>query len=476
MKVDLAVRNGWIIGHHGQSLGTVAIAGEKIVYVGPDASAPDARRVIDADERIVIPGLIDAHVHMSSEEDSSIREGLEANLPRETEGMAAGGVTTFGHFAGAPGDELVPALRETIDSLNQYSHVDSFVHAYVLASESLGYLNEVWELGIASFKHFYSAYGRRQLEDEGLGRMFHPIENDVLLRSMRWAADKGAPAVVMLHAEDGDVVSCESERVHESGRRDLGAWTEGRPEIAEVLRVRQAISLASYTDCALYIAHLTTGAACSLVADARAKGVRVTAETGPQWLTHHGGMEEEIGCWGKVNPPLRKPSDNAALWDGIRRDAVSCLGTDHGTGGRTRQMKEKGGGKHLNIWAARPGIRGGSEHLLPVMMTYGVHAGRLSLADFVRVASTNTARVFGLYPRKGVLTPGADADVVIVDPEATAHVDNDFYKSLCEVSIYEGHLLRGLAMTTIARGRVAMEDREITAQPGRGSYLPRTQP
>ena len=137
-------------------------------------------------------------------------------------------------------------------------------------------------------------------------------------------------------------------------------------------------------------------------------------------------------------------------------------------------MKEKDGGQHQNIWGARSGNRGGLEHFLPVLMTSGVGAGRLTMEDVVRVGAENTARVFGLYPRKGVLAPGSDADIVIVDPELEATVDDAFYHCLCEVSIYRGAApFRGLVRTTIVRGRVMMEDRETVGAPGWGRHLPR---
>jgi dihydropyrimidinase/dihydroorotase len=209
------------------------------------------------------------------------------------------------------------------------------------------------------------------------------------------------------------------------------------------------------------------------VAAARRDGWPIWAEATPHHLTHTGAMEAEIGCWGKVNPPLRAERDTERLWRGFRDGAITCLGSDHGTGGRTRAMKEKGGGKHDNIWAARSGNRGGMEHTLPVLMTFGVHRGRLTMEELVRIGSLNTAKVFGLYPRKGVLLPGADADIVIVDPELEADVDDRFYHCLCEVSVYAGYRFRGLARTTIVRGRVMMEDRETVGTPGWGRHLAR---
>ncbi|MET7331197.1 amidohydrolase family protein [Nonomuraea sp. NPDC005650] len=473
MTVDLVIRNGWVVGPQERFHGGVAIDGAKIVLVGPDAALPRARRVIDAEEHFVIPGLIDPHVHMTSEEDPSIAEGLEANLPVQTRGMAHGGVTSFGHFAGGSHEPLGEQLRTTIGCFDRWSLVDGFLHAFVMRRASLAALPEAWALGVTSFKHFFTAYGRRGLEDEGLGSIFSPVDSDVLLESMTWIAAQGSPGLAMAHAEDGDMVELSSRRLAEAGRRDLAAWSAARPAIAEATRVRQAIALSDFTGCPLYVVHVTTATAAEEIARARARGTRVTGETGPHWLTHHAGMEEEIGCWGKVNPPLRTPADGDALWGGLAAGSMSCLGTDDGTGGRTRETKEKGGGKHGNIWAARPGVRGGSEHLLPVMMTYGVHRGRLTMEQLVAAGSANTARAFGLFPRKGLLAPGADADVVIVDPEREADVDARFYRGLCEVSVYEGERLRGMARTTLVRGRVIVDNYETAAEAGTGRYVGR---
>ena len=258
-----------------------------------------------------------------------------------------------------------------------------------------------------------------------------------------------------------------------AGRRDLGAWSDARPNAAESTRVAMAIELARWAGAPLYVAHLSTAEAADLVAAARARGEAVWAEVTPHHLTHTGDMEREIGCWGKVNPPLRAVDDTERLWRAFHDGGITCLGSDHGTGGRTRPTKEKGGGRHQNIWGARSGNRGGLEHFLPVLMTSGVAAGRLSVEDVVRVGAENTARVFGLYPRKGVLAPGADADVVIVDPDLEATVDDAFYHCLCEVSIYRGQKFRGLAWTTIVRGRVMMEARQTVGAPGWGRHVPR---
>jgi dihydropyrimidinase/dihydroorotase len=469
--VDLVIRSGTVVTARGRFHGGVAIAGERIVAVGADAHLPLARRVIDARGCFILPGLIDAHVHMASEEDPSIPEGLRANMPRETEGALYGGVTSFGHFVGQRNEPLLPSIRATIEHGHRWSHVDFFMHAIVSAEGHYAEMPEIWRLGVTSFKHFFNAYKARPGEE--LSWLGGPSDAGMLYRSLQFCAARGAPGVAVVHCEDIDLIAHLEEGVKATGRCDLGAWSDARPNAAESTRVATAIELARLARAALYVAHLSTAESADLVAAARARGEAVWSEVTPHHLTHTGDMEAEIGCWGKVNPPLRGPRDLERLWRAFHDGGLTCLGSDHGTGGRTRAMKEKGGGKHQNIWRARSGNRGGLEHFLPVLMTYGIGAGRLSMEDLVRVGAENTARVFGLSPRKGVLAAGADADVIIVDPELEATVDDAFYHGLCEVSVYRGHRLRGLVRTTLVRGRVMVEDRETVGAPGWGRYLPR---
>ena len=469
--VDLVIRNGQVVTAGGVLRGGVAVEGETIVAVGADAGLPAARRTIDAREQYVMPGLIDAHVHMGSEEDASIADGLRENMPRETAGALHGGVTTFAHFVGQRNEPLLPNVRETIREGNRWSHVDFFLHAIVSVESHLTEQPEVYRLGVTSFKHFFNAYKPRPTEN--LAYLGGPVDAGLLYQSLRFCARQGPPAVGLVHAEDIDLIAVLEEELRAAGRTDLAAWSEARPNSAEAMRIAMAIDIAREAGASLYVAHLSTAEGADLVAAARRAGQPVWAEATPHHLTHTGAMEAEIGCWGKVNPPLRAPRDIERLWRAFHDGGVTCLGSDHGTGGRRAATKQGGGQKHGNIWAARSGNRGGLEHFLPVMMTFGVNAGRITMEDLARVGATNTARVFGLYPRKGALQPGADADIVIVDPERTATVDDDFYHCLCEVSVYRGWSFKGMATTTIVRGRVMMEGGETVGPPGWGRHVPR---
>lgn len=338
--VDLVIRNGTVVTPHGRFHGGVAIAGERIVAVGADASLPPARRVIDAGEAYVLPGLIDAHVHMASEEDSSIEDGLRVNMPVETEGALYGGITTFGHFVGQRNEPLLPNVRATIQHGNRWSHVDYFLHAIVSADGHFEEQPALWQRGVTSFKHFFNAYRARPGED--LSWLGGPSDAGMLYHSLRFCAARGTPGVVIVHAEDIDLITLMEEDVKAAGQHDLGAWSDARPNAAESTRVAMAIELARLAGAGLYVAHLSTAEAADLVAAARANGQAVWAEVTPHHLTHTGDMEAEIGCWGKVNPPLRAVRDVTRLWRGIRDGAITCLGSDHGTGGRTARDEGEG--------------------------------------------------------------------------------------------------------------------------------------
>ena len=471
MTVDLVIRNGRVVTPAGVIGGGVAIDGDRIVAVGADATLPPARRTIDAREQYVLPGLIDAHVHMGSEEDASIVEGLAQNMPGETDGALHGGVTTFAHFVGQRNEPLVPNIETTIREGNRWSHTEYFFHAIVSTEAHYAELPAVWDRGVTSFKHFFNAYKPRPTE--GLSWLGGPSDAGMVLRSLRFCAERGAPGICIVHCEDIDIIDVLETELTAGGRADLGAWSDARPNVAEYSRIAQAIDLARTAGAPIYIAHMSTREGADRVAAARREGWPVWAEVTPHHLTHTGSMEDEVGCWGKVNPPLRAAADIERLWRAFHDGGITCLGSDHGTGGRTHATKAKGGPKHGNIWQARSGNRGGLEHFLPVLMTFGVHAGRISIEDVARVGALNTAKVFGLYPRKGTLVPGADADLIIVDPDREAVVDGHFYHCLAETSVYHGQRFRGMARTTIVRGRVMMDEFETLEKPGWGRYLPR---
>jgi dihydroorotase-like cyclic amidohydrolase len=265
MTVDLVIRDGQVVTPGGIVAGGVAIDGERVVAVGADGTLPAARRTIDARGQYVMPGLIDAHVHMGSEEDASIAEGLAQNMPGET----------------------------------------------------------VWGLGVTSFNHFFNAYKPRPTE--GLSWLGGPSDAGMLLRSLRFCAERGAPGICLVRCEDIDVIAVLEDQVMATGRTDLGAWSEARPSVAEYSRVALAIDLAKAARASIYIAHLSTAESaesrCRRPAG-RLAGLGGGDAASPDAYRGDGGGG---GCWGKVNPPLRTAADVERLWRAFHDGGVTCL-------------------------------------------------------------------------------------------------------------------------------------------------------
>jgi dihydropyrimidinase len=468
--VRIAIKNGRVVTPSGLIYGGVAVDGEKIVYVGSEYSLPAAKRVIDAENGFVIPGLIDPHVHMGAVSGVPFEEEVCRQFARETEG-ALRGITTFGQMAVAtPGQSNLGLLDTLIAAGTKHSYLDFFSHGVVTSELHLTEQPELWRRGVTSFKHFWNAYKG----PDGDGLLSHTDEG-IAYRSLRFIADRGYPGVAMFHCEEIDPFYVLSEELQRDGRNDLEAWTEARPAWIEAKRIFDAIEIAKNAGAPpVYIVHISCSEGVDMVAEARRAGHIVWGETCPAYLTHNCRMEETLGCWGKVNVPLRYARDNARLWRGMRDGGITNLATDNcGYGLETKENATEGNGKFGNIWKATPGFCGGMEHLLPVMMTFGVNAGRISIEDMVRICATNTAKVFGLYPKKGVLAPGSDADIVIVEPNREVTVDDKFYHCRAEFRIYDGWRFKGLARTTIIRGEVMMEDYETVGKPGHGRFLAR---
>jgi dihydropyrimidinase/dihydroorotase len=465
----LAIKHGRVVTPSGTIYGSVAIDGEKIVYVGGDYLLPKANRVIDAEGCFVIPGLIDPHVHMGAAPGIPYEEEAFRQFKPETEG-ALRGVTTFGHvIIATPQESNFKYLDTLIRAGKDQSYIDFFCTGVVTSELHLTEQPELWRRGVTSFKHFWNAYKGQ----DGMGMLSHTDES-IAYRSLLFVAEQGYPGLAMFHCEEIDPFYVLAEKMQEQGRNDLEAWTEARPAWLEAKRIFDAIEMAKHAGTPpVYIVHITCAEGVDIVADARRAGYPVWGETCPGYLTHNCRMEE-LGCWGKVIIPLRYARDNERLWRGMRDGGITNVATDHS--GYSLKVKEEGmggKGKFGNLWKAVPGFCGGMEHMLPVMMTYGVNAGRISVEDMVRICATDTAKVFGLYPKKGVLAPGSDADIVIVDPDKRVTVDDRFYHCNGEFSIYLGYEFRGMARTTILRGEVMMEDYETTGKPGYGRFLVR---
>ena len=463
-QADLQVHNARVVTPSGTILGGVAAQDGQIVAVGADSTLPDADRTIDAGGNYLIPGFIDPHVHWGlSRYEYEYHEGLAHDFETETRGAVHGGVTTVVNFLLQP-DPYLPDMDYFIEAGEENSYIDFAYHAIIHKEPHFEEVEGLAESGIRSFKIFYNWYKHASpelgIEHSDSGRVYRLLD----------AVSDIEGGVVMFHAENEDLAHERREELKAAGRNDLEAWSESAPNVAESMQIESIAKLTDYTDSTAYIVHMSTGEGVEICRRYQEQGVDINAETLPAFLSHT--KDEDLGVWGKISPALRGEWSKQKLWQGLRDGVVDYAGTDHCP--HKKPFKEKEQGKYGDIWEAIPGDNNGIEYFLPVMMSEGVNQNRISMERLVEVCAENNARRWGLYPRKGALVEGADADMVLVDLEKSAVVDDDFYHTMePRYSTFHGDELTGLPTHTIVGGEVVVEDGELQVAEGGRDYLPR---
>jgi dihydropyrimidinase len=429
----------------------IAISAGRIATITEHGEAGAAGEVIDASGLHVLPGVVDPHVHF----------GLGHPDDWETESRAAaqGGVTTVLNYIQSTQSYRLeePAERERASLA---SVIDFAIHPIVMNEEHLDEIpSYVADHGVRSFKYFANFKG-----DEGAYMGVAGTDTGFFYALCR-AVARHPEALLAVHPENIETIWRIMPEVKASGQDDLAAWTLARPDFVEAHDIFTALLFAHRTGCRIYIPHLTCREGLDLVRRQRAAGWHATVETCPHYLTHT--LDSTVGTLGKVNPPLRTQGDIDALWDGLADGTIQTVGSDHNS--RPRAKKEG------SIWTASAGFPSVTT-LLPVMLSEGHHRRGIPLERIVELTSTNPARTFGLYPRKGTIAVGSDADLTIVDLDGLATVDAAKCDSRSDFSIWDGWKLRGRPVRTIVRGTTVMVDGVVTAAAGHGEWVARTAP
>jgi len=458
--VDLLIRGGRVVFPDGVVQADVAASEGRIAAVTAPGTVSRAQRVIEADGLHVLPGIIDPHVHLQTFQDP-----FDVNVQTETRNAAIGGVTTMiptllnREDASVSFLEYFPWARRAVQ---ERSLIDAAFGAVIGTSKQIEELPRMArECGICSYK-FYMAYTR----DEAAVFGILAVDDAQFLDGLRTVREIGHPAMAMVHAENMSIIHNLKARYIEAGRGDLEAWTDARPDLAEEEATRRAIWYCKETGSRLYIVHMTIGRGVQWVRDAKAAGVDVIAETCPHYLVLTKHDNDRVGSLAKVNPPLRDQESQRLLWRGLADGTVSCLGSDHST------VVPKADKVASSIWDAVPGFPG-MGMLLPIMLSEGYHKGRISLEQLVAVLCRNNAQVYGIYPRKGVIRIGSDADFALVDLERERVVTPEYMRSAADWGLYDGWNLKGWPTTTIVRGEVVMQDGRIVGSPEHGEYVAR---
>jgi len=460
VKLDLLIRDGLICREDmPPARGSIGVRDGRIAVVAAGAAGLDAAEVIDASGRLVMPGMIDPHVH--------IGHGAPHASEFWTEGSSAvvGGVTTMLTFYRRDPFNYLELIPELVAAGEANSPIDFSIHLPMFTRRNLEEMAEYRQrLGITGFKFFPGIKGA----DAGVmtalphtGPMV-PVDDTFVLDGMRQIAALPG-ALALYHAENPELNAAAAARVKAEGRADLRAWCDSRPDHGEAHSVRDGAWWQRLTGCPLYIVHLSSAIALEAVLEERRRAPRAPlwVESCPQFLTHT--RESDIGTIGKMSPPFRTQADCDRLWQAVAAGEIQTIGSDHGA--FLREDKR-------DAWTGRSGFPGMAT-ILPALMTRGVRAGKISPADVVRVFSANAARIFGLFPRKGTLAPGADADVIVVDDRSERLVEPRMLRSRSDFSIYEGQRLTGWPTHVVRRGRVLLRDGEFVAERGGGRFLGR---
>jgi dihydroorotase len=449
--VDLIIRGGILVAPDGRMPADLAIDSGRTVAIGEPGSLPTAREIIDARGLYVLPGVIDAHVHFRDPGDTQ-------NEDWETGSAAAacGGVTTvFDMPSTNPPVDNLENLKLKHDLARAKSHVDYGLYG-LLGAHNLSELDALGDADIVGFKCFMSSSlsGRLPAPDDG-----------VMLDGFEKIARMGRRCIV--HAENLAVVTRREKLLKEAGRTDGHAHAESRPPVAAAEAVSRAIAFAESLGMRLHIAHESSADALPYIAAARARGLDLTVETCPQYLLLTDDDVAQRGGVLRCNPPIRKPGHDAALWKAIEDGLINIITTDHAPHAVDHKTKP-------DIWDNSCGLLG-VETSLPLLLTE-VNAGRLTLERLVALTAANPAKVWDLYPRKGTLRVGSDADIVLVDMDRKATIDQKQLHSKQKISGWHGRVVKGLPVRTIVRGRTVMLNGELTGAPGWGRPVIQSDP
>jgi allantoinase len=442
-RVDLVVVNGTLVDVFGQYPGaSLAIHQGRFVAIGSPNAMPPARRTIDASYCYLLPGVVDAHVHFR-EPGLAYKEGFEAG----SGAAALGGVTTVFDMPNTePPTDTAMRLREKRALVDGRSWVDYGFYG-LLGQGSAAHVTELAAAGVIGLKVFLGQ------SETGPGCPLPPDDGE-LLDAMELLAQVGLRVAV--HAENHDIVNHRMAVLRGIGARGLAAHRDSRPPLAEAEAIARVAMYSKFTGCPVHIVHVSSEMGVEQVRRARRDGVDLTAETCPHYLLvpniTDAGKQNHL----RVNPPIRQASDREALAAALRVGDLQFVASDHAPHDDSEKRAD-------NIWQVRAGLIG-VQHLLQVLWA-GRERLRLAPWDIVRLTSFEPARTWGVWPRKGSIALGADADLVVVDPAREWTIVEETIYSRHPISAYLGYCGTGAPLWTVIRGQIVVEDGKLVGSP-----------
>lgn len=419
----------------------------------------EANEVIDAEGHMVLPGCIDSHTHINDPGFTHREDFLTG-----TSGAAAGGLTTIIDMPCCS----VPSVRSVEQLENKLTHIkDKAIIDYAMwggvtgedvREGNLSIVKEQAEAGVVAFKVYMtpSVPSYPRVSDAEMLECFYAV------------AETGLP--IGIHAENYSICDYNVQKLQKEGRLDGPAWAEARKILAEKVAIELGISFSEETGARLHIVHMSTGIGSILVGEAKKRGLNVTSEVCPHYLTINAvDAMTEFKQFAKIAPPLRTKEDNEVMWKGLANGEIDFVATDHAPYEITTEKAAPG----MNIWTSFPGITG-VETMVPVIVSEGYNKGRLSLSRLVEVLSKNAAIHYGIYPKKGAMEIGSDADLTFIDLNKEWTIDQTKILSKAKFTPLHGMKLKGKIIKTVVRGKVVYTEAEgIVGTPGYGEYIKR---
>ncbi len=453
MRFDLRIAGGQVLlPGIGVTEIDLLVADGKTVGFCQSSCEVDVREIVRVPGLTVLPGPIDPHVHLSQ----NIQIPRTADdVTKESAAAAAGGITTFLVYL-LSAEPYEQSFEGVVDLMEKTSLIDFGLHFCICTENQLQAVPMyAREFGVPSFKFFMNFRG-----DEGKRLGLPGNDDGFLYRLLQKATEVGG--MICPHAENIELIWIFRERAKALDVLPLRVWYECAPPFVEAEALQRAAYLARVTDTPFFAVHVSSAESLNAVTLQRQNNAQIYIETCPHYLTHD--IDSEIGDLGKVNPPLRETRDREALWEALRNGTIDVIGSDH----VPRVKATKGGG----IWKGAAGFPG-TETLLPILISEGHVKRQIPLQRIVATVSTNPAKIFGLFPHKGAVAVGFDADFAIVDLTDRRTIESKDIHSGAGYSIYEGWEVLCRVVHTIVRGRFVKRDGKVQPMEGHGKYYPR---
>ena len=430
--------------------------------VGFTNDTPSCDNKINGDGLISIPGPIDTHTHYG------VYSPINQAAKTESHAAAIGGITTMMRMLRL-GTSFTSSLQSQLDASSINHYIDYAIHASVFTLQQVSEMPLCLKKGVTSFKIYMNLGGKvghvymdMPPNSSALVPAQVDVTDDMVRETVKAAAALGCP--VLVHAEDYESCGCGIQTAKEKNQDGLSAWSSSRSPESEVKAIKTVSKFGRDYNCVIYFVHIGSRRALEQIEEEKRLGTKIFVETCPHYLTL--SHETQSGYLAKVMPPIRTPDDCQAVWGALSQNRIDTIGTDH----VANQLELKLDGN--DVWSALAGFPGVGT-VLPLLLHYGVNQHKITLEQFVRFTSQNAARIFGMYPRKGTLSPHSEADITMIDLRREHKVTSDLFGGFSDYIVYEGMNLKGWPVKTIVRGELVSDDFEIVGRLGHGRLVER---